>query len=146
LEKLLLPFLSFTQKSQWQSIISTMIRMRGEVYFPFISHLCEAECPSSPLPTFEPCPSSQHDITFEKENFWAMDKLKAPTLGLEMNDSTNKHESFSFEFPRVSCTLLESLELIALSTTSTRKTTTHHSSFPNNDCRCLRLSQILQIS
>ena len=83
----------------------------------FISHPCEAERPSSPSPEFEPCPPGQHDITLEKENFWAMDKLKAPTLKLEMNNSTNEHESFSFEFPRVSCSLLESLELITVSAT-----------------------------
>ena len=35
----------------------------------FISHPCEAEHRSSPLPTFEPCPSDQHNITFKKENF-----------------------------------------------------------------------------
>ena len=46
-----------------------------------------------------------------------MDKLKAPTLELEMNNSTNEHESFSFEFLHVSCSLLESLELITLSAT-----------------------------
>ena len=46
-----------------------------------------------------------------------MDKLNAPTLELEMNDSTNEHESFSFEFLCVSCSLLESLELIMLSAT-----------------------------
>jgi hypothetical protein len=47
---------------------------------PFISHPCKAKCPSSPSPKFEPCPSGQHVITLEKENFWAMDKLETPTL------------------------------------------------------------------
>ena len=47
-----------------------------------------------------------------------MDKLEAPTLELEMYDSTNEHESFSFEFLRISCSLLESLELITLSAAS----------------------------
>ena len=46
-----------------------------------------------------------------------MDKLEAPTLELKMYDSTNEHESFSFEFPRVSCSLLESQEFITLSVT-----------------------------
>ena len=46
-----------------------------------------------------------------------MDKLEAPTLELEMNDSTNEHERFSFKFPHISCSLLESLELITLSAT-----------------------------
>jgi hypothetical protein len=83
---------------------------------PFISHPCEAKRPSSTSPELEPCPSGQHDITLEKENFWAMDKLEAPTLELKMNDSTNEHESSSFEFPCVSCSILTSLELITLST------------------------------
>jgi hypothetical protein len=84
---------------------------------PFISHHYEAKRPSSPSPKLEPCPSSQHDITLEKENLWAMDKLETSTLELKMNDSTNEHESPSFEFPRVSCSLLASLELITLSAT-----------------------------
>ena len=36
---------------------------------PFISHPCEAKRPSLPSPKLEPCPSGQHDITLEKENF-----------------------------------------------------------------------------
>jgi hypothetical protein len=84
---------------------------------PFISHPCEAERPSSPSPKFEPCPSNQHDITLEKENLWAMDKLETSTLELEMNDSSNEHESSSFVFLHVSCSLLASLELIMLSAT-----------------------------
>ena len=46
-----------------------------------------------------------------------MDNLRAPTLELEKNDSTSKHEGFSFETPLISCSLLESLELITLSAT-----------------------------
>jgi hypothetical protein len=90
----------------------------GEVKFIclFISHPCEAEHPSSPLPGLEPCPSGQHDITLEKENLLAMDKLETSTIELEMNNSTNEHESPSFEFSHVSCSVLASLELITLST------------------------------
>ena len=84
---------------------------------PFISHPCEAERPSSPSLELEPFPSGQHDITLEKENFLAIDKLETSTLELEMNDSTNEHESSSFEFTHVSCSLLASLELITLSAT-----------------------------
>jgi hypothetical protein len=85
---------------------------------PFISPRVpsETKCPSSPSLEMKPCPSGQHDITLEKENFWAMDKLIAPTLELEMNDSTNEHECSSFEFPRDSCSLLESPEFVVLST------------------------------
>jgi hypothetical protein len=85
---------------------------------PFVSPRLpsETEHPSSSSLKPKPCPSSQHDITLEKENFWAMDKLEAPTLELEMNESTNEHERSSFEFPRVSCSLLESPKFIVLST------------------------------
>jgi len=54
-----------------------------------------------------------------------MDKLEAPTLELEMNDSTNEHESSPFEFPHVSCSLLASLELITLSTPCPYKDSNH---------------------
>ena len=47
-----------------------------------------------------------------------MDNLKAPTLELKKNNSTNKHEGFSFETPCDSYSLLESLESITLSATS----------------------------
>ena len=46
-----------------------------------------------------------------------MDMLKAPTLETTEKDSTIEHESFSFETPHVSRSLLESLGFIALSTT-----------------------------
>ena len=87
--------------------------------FPFVSPRLSSltERPSSPSPELEPCPSGQHDITLEKENLWAMDELVTSTLELEMNDSTNEHESSSFEFTHVSCSLLASLELITLSAT-----------------------------
>ena len=44
-----------------------------------------------------------------------MDMLKAPTLETKKKDSTIEHESFSFETPHVSCSHLESLEIIVLS-------------------------------
>jgi hypothetical protein len=44
-----------------------------------------------------------------------MDMLKAPTLETEEKDSTIEHESFSFETPHISCSRLESLEIIVLS-------------------------------
>ena len=90
------------------------------------------ECPLSPSLKPKPCPSSHqnvdldngrdsilplHDISPKNENCCAMDNLRAPTLELEKNNSTNKHEGFSFETPRISCSLLESLELITLSAT-----------------------------
>jgi hypothetical protein len=77
---------------------------------PFISHSCEMKSSLSLEP--KQCPSSR-----PKENLWAMDKLEAPTLELKRNDSTNEHESFSFESPCVLCSVLESLELIMLSAT-----------------------------
>ena len=46
-----------------------------------------------------------------------MDNLEAPTLELKKNDSTNEHEDSSFETPCISCSLLESPELITLSAT-----------------------------
>jgi hypothetical protein len=86
---------------------------------PFVSPRFpnETERPSSPSLKPKTCPSGQHDITLEKENFWAMDKLEAPNLELEMNESTNEHEHSSFEFPRVSFSLLESPKFVVLSTT-----------------------------
>ena len=45
---------------------------------------------------------------------WTISKHQ---LELKKNNSTNKHEGFSFETSRVSCSLLESLELIMLSAT-----------------------------
>jgi hypothetical protein len=46
-----------------------------------------------------------------------MDMPKAPTLETEENDSTIKHESFSFETPHFSCSLLEPPKSVVLSTT-----------------------------
>jgi hypothetical protein len=46
-----------------------------------------------------------------------MDMPKAPILESEEKDSTNEHEGFYFETPHVSCSLLESLEFVVLSTT-----------------------------
>ena len=77
---------------------------------PFISPRLSSET-EHPSPTSlepKPCPFGQ--------NLCAMDNLGAPTLELKKNDSTNEHESFSFETPHVSCSLLESLEFVVLST------------------------------
>ena len=78
---------------------------------PFISSKLayEIERPSPPSLEPKPCPSDQ--------NLYAMDNLGAPILVLKKNDSTNKHEGSSFETPRISCSLLESPELIMLSAT-----------------------------
>jgi hypothetical protein len=46
-----------------------------------------------------------------------MDNLGAPTLELKKNDCTNKHEGSSLETLHISCSLLESPELITLSAT-----------------------------
>jgi len=90
------------------------------------------ECPLSPSLEPKPCPSGHqnddldngrdstlplHDISPKNKNYCAMDNLRAPTLELKKNNSTNKHEGFPFETPHVSCSLLESLELITLSAT-----------------------------
>jgi hypothetical protein len=48
-----------------------------------------------------------------------MDIPAASTLETKEINSTDEHESFSFETPHVSCSLLESLEFILLKTTST---------------------------
>ena len=45
-----------------------------------------------------------------------MDILEAPTQETKEKDSTIEHESFSFETPHVSSSLLESLEFVVLST------------------------------
>ena len=91
----------------------------------------------SPSPSLEhkQCPSNHLDIELDNgrdstlplqdispknKNYYAMDNLRAPTLELEKNNSTNKHEGFSFETSRVLCSLLESLELITLSATLLR--------------------------
>ena len=78
---------------------------------PLVSPRLSSETEHPPSPSLEPkpCPSGQ--------NLCAMDNLGAPTLELKKNDSTNEHEGFSFETPRVSCSLLESPELIMLSAT-----------------------------
>jgi len=78
---------------------------------PFVSSkfAFEIERPSPPSLEPKPCPSGQ--------NLCAMDNLGAPTLELKKNNSTNEHKRFSFETPRVSCSLLEFLDLITLSAT-----------------------------
>jgi len=47
-----------------------------------------------------------------------MDIPSASTLETKEMNSTDEHESFSFETPHVSCSLLKSLEFILLKTTS----------------------------
>ena len=55
--------------------------------------------------------------SLKNKNYCAMENLRAPTLELKKNNSTNKHEGFPFETPHVLCSLLESLDLITLSAT-----------------------------
>ena len=84
--------------------------------------------PLSPSLELKTCPSDHPNIVFnsgldssdaslENKNSCAMDIRETPTLESKRRDSTNEHERFSFETPRVSCSLLESLELITLSAT-----------------------------
>jgi hypothetical protein len=98
---------------------------------PFVSPRLSSET-KWPLPLSfepEPCPSGHpniilddgrdstlimHDGSFEKENFCAIDMLKAPTLETKKN-SAIEHESFFFETPHISCSRLESLEFVVLS-------------------------------
>jgi hypothetical protein len=54
-----------------------------------------------------------HNISFENENFCAMDILETPTLEAKRRDSINEHESFTFETPRVSCSLPKALEFVS---------------------------------
>ena len=100
---------------------------------PFVSHSCETEHPTPSL-ELKQCPSGQptivlkndqdsmmfsHDIFLTKDNSYAMDLSKAPTL------DTEEHESFSFETPHISCSRWESLELLCLVLlAATRKATT----------------------
>ena len=44
-----------------------------------------------------------------------MDMPKAPSLETEKKDSTIEHESFSFDTPHISCSHLESPEIVVLS-------------------------------
>ena len=96
---------------------------------PFISHSCETKHPTHSL-ELKQHPSGQptvvldndqdstlfpHDIFLMKENSYAMDISKAPTLETEENDSTIEHESFCFKTPHVSRSRLESLEFVVLS-------------------------------
>jgi len=78
---------------------------------------------ASPL-KLKPCPSGHQtvvlkngrdstNLSFEKENFCAMDMPKVPTLGTKKN-SLEGHESFSFDNSHVSCSLLKSLEFVSL--------------------------------
>jgi len=97
---------------------------------PFVSHSYETEHPTPSL-ELKQRPSGQqtivlkndrdstlfpHNIFLTKENSYAMDISKAPTWETKDKDSSVEHESFSFETPHVSCSLLESLEFVVLST------------------------------
>jgi hypothetical protein len=86
---------------------------------PFVSprFSSETECPLLPSLEPEPCPSGYPNIVLENKNFCAMDIHVASTLETKEINSIDKHESFSFETPHVSCSLLESLEFILLKTT-----------------------------
>ena len=50
-----------------------------------------------------------------------MDIPATSTLETKKMNSIDKHESFSFETPHVSCSLLESLEFVLLKTTCSYK-------------------------
>jgi hypothetical protein len=81
----------------------------------------ETECPLSPSLEQKPYPSGHQNIDLDNgrdstlplqdisptnKKCCALDNLRALTLELEKNNSTNKHEGFSFETTRVSCSLL----------------------------------------
>ena len=95
---------------------------------PFISHelSCETKHPPSPSLVPRPCPSGQQNTILDSgresamilhnENSYAMDSLETPTLESKRRDSINKHESFTFETPRISCSLSKTPEFISLST------------------------------
>ena len=101
---------------------------------PFISQelSCETEHSLSSSLKPEPCPSGPqnvvldsgrvstlilHDMSLEKENRCAMDNIEAPTLETEKKNFAVEHQSFSFETPHASCSLLEFPKWISLSTT-----------------------------
>ena len=88
---------------------------------PFVSSRLssETECPLPPSLEPEPCSSGYPNIVLENKNFCAMDIPSASTLETKEMNSIDEHESFSFETPHVSCSLLESLEFILLKTTCT---------------------------
>ena len=95
---------------------------------PFISHRfpCETGRPLSPSFGPKPCPSGHQNVILDSgrestkilhnENSCAMDILETPTLESKRRDSINEHESFTFETPRVSCSLSKSPEFVSLST------------------------------
>ena len=105
----------------------------NEVKFisPFIAHRfsCETERASSPWLKLEPCLSSHqnvvldsgrdstlplHIISCKKENS-AMYIPIVPTLESKRRNSIIEHESFTFETPRVLCSLSKSPEFVSLS-------------------------------
>jgi len=68
----------------------------------------------SPSLKLNTCPSGHTNIIFnngldlidaplESENSLAMDIRETPTLEFKRRDSTNEHESLTFETPQVSC-------------------------------------------
>jgi hypothetical protein len=70
------------------------------------------EIERTPSPSLEPkpCPSGNPN-----KNSYAMDSLEAPTLESERRNSINEHESFTFETPRISCSLSKSPEFVSCS-------------------------------
>ena len=83
------------------------------------------------LPSLElkTCPSGHPNIIFnsglesidasiENKTPHAMDIHETPTLESKRRDSTNENESFTFEIPHGSCSILKSPEFVSLSITS----------------------------
>jgi hypothetical protein len=81
-----------------------------------------------PSPSLKPksCPSGHPNVVLDSdrdstlilhERFCATDMPKARTLETKEEDSTNEHESFSFETSHVPHSLVESPGFIVLSTT-----------------------------
>jgi hypothetical protein len=93
----------------------------------FVSPKLACETEHIPSPSLEPmsCPSGHPNFVLDgdqdstlilHENFCAMDILETPTLEAKRRDSINRHESFTFETPHISCLFSKSLEFIVLST------------------------------
>ena len=92
----------------------------------FISHKLSCETERIPSPSLEPksCPSGHPNVVLDSdrdstlilhERFCSMDMPKAPTLETKENNSITEHESFSFDTPHISCSHLESPEIVVLS-------------------------------
>ena len=82
----------------------------------------------SPLLKHKTCPTGHTNIIFnngldsidaslESENSHAMDTRETPTLEFKRRDSTNEHESFTFNTPHVSCSISKYPEFVSLSIT-----------------------------